>query len=572
MNFLVLYVFTMLNTFATAQVDSIAYPPQDYFRAPLEIPLTLAGNFGEPRKAHFHTGLDFRTNQQEGLKVYAVADGYISRINVSGAGYGNALYIRHPNGWVSVYAHLKEFSTPIAEKLRKEQYARESFAVDFNLSEKELPVKKGEVIALSGNTGGSGGPHLHFEIRDTLDNTYNPMLFGYKLKDDLKPIVGFLKFYPLDSLKHRSDGYRIRPVLQNGVYEFTGGTIRMNAKRVGFSVNAYDVMNATEAHMGIYNLTVFDDNKMIYSAGFNKLSFPERRFVISHVDYPVFMNEGRKSYHKCFTEPGNSCGIYSDIINAGEIDLSDGKEHSVHIEITDFNGNVSQVRMKLKHDAAATTFKAKEFNYTTRFDYDHANEFGTSDFKVEIPKGCLFDDLYVSYSETPPNNAKIYSKVHQLSNSDVHLFDWFIVWVKADSLPAELKDKAVVMHKDKAGATACKGGKFENGFIAAKAREFGQFYVMADTTAPKIVPINITAGKNMRSYRKIMLKISDDLSGVADFDTYIDGKWVVTEYDAKSATLTHYISSELKSGEHIFKTVVTDERKNTAEHSIKFNW
>lgn len=572
MNYLVLYVFSILNTFTTTTIDSIAYPPQGYFRPPLDIPLTLAGNFGEPRKAHFHTGLDFRTNQQEGLKVYAVADGYISRINVSGSGYGNALYIRHPNGWVSVYAHLKEFSGTIAERLRKEQIARESFAVDFNLNEKELPVKKGEIIALSGNTGGSGGPHLHFEIRDTLDNTYNPMLFGYKLKDDLKPVVGFLKFYPLDSLKYRSDGYRVRPVLKNGVYEFPNGVIKLNAKRIGFSVNAYDVMNATEAHMGIYNLTVFDGDKMIYNAGFHKLSFPERRYVIAHIDYPVFMNEGRKIFHKCFTEPGNQCGIYTDVVNAGEIDLSNGKEHSVHIEITDFNGNVAQVRMKLQYDVAATSFKTKPFTYTTRFDYDHANEFGTSDFKVEIPKGCLFDDLYVSYSATASDNPKIYSKIHEIGSSDVHLFDWFGVWVKADSLPAELNDKAVVMHKDKAGVTTCKGGTFENNFVMAKARELGQFYVMADTTAPKIIPINITAGKNMRNHRKIIFKISDNLSGIADFDTYIDGNWVVAEYDAKSAMLTHYISPELKSGEHIFKTVVTDERKNTAEHSIKFNW
>jgi hypothetical protein len=546
--------------------------PQNYFRSPLDIPLTLAGNFGEPRKLHFHAGLDFRTNQQEGLKVYATADGYVSRINVQGAGYGHALYIRHPNGWVTVYGHLKQFSAPITERLRKEQFAKESFAVDFNLNANEIPVKKGEVIALSGNTGGSGGPHLHFEIRDTLDNIFNPLLFGYKLKDDLKPTVGYVKFYPLDSLKYRCDGYRAKAVLQNGVYELASGTIKLNAKRVGFSVNTYDGMNGTEAHVGIYNMTVFDGSKMIYNLRFNRMSFAEKRYVLSHIDYPVFMSEGKKSFHKCFVEPGNTCGIYSDVENAGEIDLSDGKEHHIHVEITDFNGNVSQVKIKLRYDAASVLFKAKEFKYTTRFDYEHSNDFNTSEIKLHIPKGCLFDNVYLNYASFPSDDPKVFSKIHQVDNSNTLVFDWFTVSVKAENLPVELRDKAVLVYKDNGGATTAKGGIWENGFVTARAREFGQFYISIDTTPPKIFPVNITAGRNKRNYRIIQFKISDNLSGITDFDTYIDGKWVVTEYDAKTATLTHNISTDLTSGEHLFTLIVTDERKNKAEYSVKFNW
>jgi hypothetical protein len=571
MNFLAVYVFAVLNSFAVAGPDTISYP-KNYFRSPLDIPLTLAGNFGEPRRLHFHAGLDFRTNQQEGLKVYAPADGYVCRINVQGAGYGNALYIRHTNGWVTVYGHLKQYSPRITERLRKEQYTKESFAVDFNLSAEEIPVKKGEVIALSGNTGGSGGPHLHFEIRDTLDNIYNPMLFGYKLRDDIKPVVGYVKFYPLDSLKYRCDGYRSKPVLQNGVYSFPTGTIKLNSQRIGFSVNTYDGMNGTGSQVGIYNMTVFDGNKMVYDLRFNRMSFTEKRYVLTHVDYPVFMNEGRKSFHKCFVEPGNACGIYNDVEKAGELDLSDGKEHNIQVEITDFNGNVSQLRIKLKYDAASVLFKAKEFNYTTRLDYDHDNDFNTSDIKLHIPKGCLFDNVYFRYSSATSDNPKVYSKVHQLDNSNTLVFDWFNVSLKAENLPVELRDKAVIVYKDNGGAMAAKGGTFENGFVTAKAREFGQFYVSIDTTAPKIFPVNITAGRNMRSLRKIILKISDNLSGIADFGTYIDGNWVVTEYDSKTATLTHTIPTNLTSGEHQFTLVVTDERKNKTEYSVKFNW
>ena len=210
-----------------------------YFGNVLDIsPPTIVGNFGEPRRLHFHTGLDFRTNQEEGHAVFAAADGYISRINVSSVGYGNALYITHPNGYVSVYGHLQRFNSKIMQRLRKEQYAKENFAVDFYLQPNEISVKKGDTIALSGNTGGSGGPHLHFEIRDSAERIYNPMLFGYKLKDDMKPVVSFLKFYALDELKNKSDGYRTKVLNNHGVYEVTGGIIKLNAAQVGLSVNA----------------------------------------------------------------------------------------------------------------------------------------------------------------------------------------------------------------------------------------------------------------------------------------------------------------------------------------------
>lgn len=571
MNTLVLYVFSMLTSLSTLPSDTIKYP-QGYFRSPLDIPLTLAGNYGEPRRAHFHAGLDFRTNQMEGLKVYAPADGYISRVNVAGAGYGNALYVRHPNGWVTVYGHLKSYNTVITERLRKEQYGKESFSVDFNLSENEIPVKKGEVIAFSGNTGGSGGPHLHFEIRDTFDNPYNPMLFGFKLRDDMKPIAASAQFYALDNSKNSLQPYRASLFISNGVYRTKEEVVKLNAPRIGVSLNTYDLINGGTGHIGIYNMTVIDGDRMLYEYQVDKMSFSDKRYVISHVDYPVFLTEGRKPFHKCFVEAGNHCPVYSNLHNAGVIDLSDGKVHNVQVEIHDFQGNTALVKLKMQYDAKSTSLKSTPSNFTKILKHDEDEEFAAAGLRLTIPKGCLFEDLPVNYSNTPSDNPKIYSKIHTLGNSNMHTYDYFTVAVKADNLPAELEQKAIVIHKDKLGSASNKGGRVDNGFVIGKAREFGQYYVMVDTTVPRIIPQNITAGKNMRSSKKIILKIADNLSGIAEYDTYVDDKWVVTDYDAKIATLYHTISPTLAAGEHTFRITVTDERGNKGEWSVKFLW
>lgn len=544
--------------------------PTNYFISPLDLPLTLAGNFGEPRRLHFHTGLDFRTNQEEGHKVFAAADGYISRINVSGAGYGNALYITHPNGLVTVYGHLQQFNTTITERLRKEQYAKESFTVDFKVNPGELPVKQGEQIALSGNTGGSGGPHLHFEIRDSLENTYNPMLFGFKLKDDLKPVVSSLRFYAADSIKNRSSAFTKAIGGKNGIYEVED-VIKFNALQIGFAVNVHDIMNNTGAHVGIYNLTVFDGNRMVYDFKMQGFSFPEKRCVLSHIDYPAFLNEGRKSYHKCFVEPGNQAPLYDNLVDGGIIDLSDGKPHKLLVEISDFNGNVDLVKFTAQYDKAATTFKPQAFSYTQLLEYKDRNEFSTADIKLVWPIGCLFDDVYMSYSASLATDASIYSKVHQVGNSNQQAYDWFEVAVRT-TVPEALHDKALLIYEDGSGDRAARGGRYQDGFIVAKGRDFGKYFVKVDTTGPTIRPLNISEGRKMTTYKTIVFKISDNLSGIADFDTYLDGKWVVTDYDAKSAMITHKIATDLQPGEHTFTVVAEDERKNRSTYDVKFQW
>lgn len=573
MKSLLIYLVTLLNNPTPTAVVNEPLPvfPKEDFRSPLDIPLSLAGNYGEPRRLHFHTGLDMRTNQMEGLNIYSVADGYVSRINISGGGYGKAIYITHTNGYTSVYAHLQKLTGKVAERLEQEQYARESFAVDFTLKPDELPVKKGELVALSGNTGGSAGPHLHFEIRDSLERPINPMHFGYNLTDNIKPIMSYIKFYPQDDKKLYSDGYRVRTVGASGNFQVAGGIVRLNADAVSLSVNSWDGINGTGNSMGVYGMRVFVDSVKAFEFNMDRMAFSDKRYVLSHVDYPIFMNEGRKSFHKCFVEPANQCPLYKDVVNNGIISLSDGKQRDVLIEVYDFAGNVSRCRFKLVKDEAVTTFIKKKITYSQMFLPFQKNRWATDEVGFTIMEKTIFDTLLFRYNVIQTAEPAFYSSIHQLDKVTSMLFDFASLFIKTTKeLPKGKEDKAVVVWKNEFGAWVSKGGKYDGTHMAAQVREFGDYGVKIDTTPPRIVPVNVVPGRNMRAARKIQFSIGDNLSGVKDFDTYIDDKWVIAEYDAKSAKLTHTLDLKLPAGTHTYKVVVVDERGNKAEYAIKF--
>ena len=534
------------------------------------MPLLLAGNYAEPRTGHFHAGLDLQTRQQEGLPVHAAANGYVSRINVSSVGYGNALYITHPNGFVSVYGHLKEFTPELMKRLRKDQYAKKQFAVDVELRQDEFPVKQGDVIAYSGSTGSSGGPHLHFEIRDAAENPINPMLFEFKIQDATAPLVNGLKFYPMDTLKYKCDGYRCGLSGKNGHFEAKGGVIKLNAPSVGVSVNTYDLMDKVENKLGIYTLKLFDNDRLIYAYEADRMSFREGRYVLSHIDYPVFLNEDEQAYHKCFVEPGNKCPVYSNLVNRGIIDLSDSTLHVIKIEVADFEGNTSTIRADIQWSAKSNLLKATEMPFVKRFDYGRSNEFSNDEVKLSLPASCLFDTTYFNYSASLSTNGDVFSKEHLLGHATTCFFDWYTISVKTERLNDRFKDKALIVFKDEKGNEFSRGGTFKDGFVTTKAREFGLCYVKIDTIPPKIVPVNISQGKNMRKNKNILFKITDNLSGIGYFNTFLDGEWVETDYDAKSSTLIYKLNDDIKPGEHQFKVVVVDERRNSASYKVKF--
>ncbi|WP_029287990.1 M23 family metallopeptidase [Pedobacter sp. R20-19] len=541
------------------------YPITD-FRQPLDItPPALAGSFGEIRGNHFHSGVDFRTNQREGYPVYAVADGYISRLRVQNSGFGQALYINHPNGFTTVYGHLQRFAPKIATVVKNLEYEKKSFEIDEFPDATLIPVHKGEVIAWSGNRGSSGGPHLHFEIRDTkTEETINPQFFGIIIPDNIPPVIHGLYVY-------RLNGKTFNEFIPKQAIGITGANGNYKAVapisltgEVGFGVVTTDRHNGASGTNGVYSIQLELDGKMIYTSALERFAFENSKAINSHIDYPTYLNT-KRSIQKSFVDPGNPLKIYSGLVNSGKINFNDGATHQLRYIITDSKGNSSILPFTV--NAGSSPSITPIIPSGLIYPYNKVNEFNTEDIKVVFPKGTLYNDLNFVYKKLPKPAGNAWSAIHQIHNRYTPLHVGFDLWIKADQLPENLRSKALIVNSN--GAT--QGGSYDNGFVKATPRNFGSFYIAVDTIAPRISPINIAEGKSMAGLSKMIFKISDNLSGIKSFNGYLDGKWILMEFDAKTATLWHSFDERTTSGKHSLELVVTDMKENTRRYSIHFS-
>jgi hypothetical protein len=551
------------------ELIAAAYP-KDYFRGPVGGEIHLTGTFGELRSNHYHAGLDI--DGSTGVPVYAAADGYVSNIKVQAGSYGNVLYIKHPNGYTTLYAHLDRFSPEIQQYVRSIQYKKERFEVDLRPPETMFRVKQGQEIGKMGNTGGSTGPHLHFEIRNTAtQKVLNPLLFGIPVQDNVAPEIRDMKVYFLNEKREvmGSKPFSIKKQ-KDGTYELEGDTVRIGGWHVGFGVKAYDGMTGFRNDNGIYALSMYTDDRLAYEWRMDELDFDQSRYINAHIDYSAQRRFGAW-FHRCFVLPGDRLSNYKRTETLGSVALFEEKPVKITIKAVDAGGNATAVTFWALRDADhMETFDTPAHQFALPSDAE--SRIDLADFRLIIPKGALYETLPLQYSSEPTKASRTFSSMHHVQNRLTPVQRYYEIGIKPFNLPDELKHKAVIAQCGSGRPDNC-GSAWNGEFLTTKMREFGDYCVMIDTTAPTIVPI--VFNKNMRKNSTIAFRISDNMAvnGLADglyFRGTIDGKWVLFEYDKKRARITYTFDEHVGPGEHKVRIVVRDDRENEGKFERSF--
>lgn len=552
-------------------IMQLAVAQDRYYTDPLKIPLLLSASFAELRTNHFHSGIDIKTQGTTGLPVYAVAEGYVSRVAVSPSGFGNALYINHPNGTTSVYGHLEQFSPEIAKYIRTQQYEKQSFRVDLQIEPERFLIKQGQEVAKSGNSGSSGGPHLHFEIRDTKsEETLNPLELGFTVTDNVSPKIFSLLVVPLSDTSHvnyQTSAKSYPVVYYEGKYHLKDNPVIPVYGMIGFAIQANDYFDGTTNKCGINALSLNIDGETQFTFLLNRFAFDQTRYINSHVVYEEYM-ASRRHFIKTWIEPGNQLPIYNYNLSQGILNTGIQK-HVVQISISDTYGNKTMLEFSVEG-------KYKEVRKNHKPDgqilkYSLENTFTSDECTIEIPEGALYKDVDFLYS-TRPTTVAYYSDFQYVGEKNVPLQIPAKIKIKPRALLPGIESKLLIVNMDADnGIPSAVGGVYKDGWVETEVRSLGTYAVMADTTAPKITSLTIE-NNTLKDANRLRFRIHDNLSGINIIEGLLDGKWALFEYDAKSATIVHVFDRErFEFGkQHLLQLSVSDYRGNTALYTSTF--
>ena len=540
-----------------------------YFRSPFDFPLALSGSYAEVRTNHFHSGIDIRTGGVTGKPVYAVAEGYVSRIYVSPWGFGKAVYIHHPSGHTSVYAHLDRFNDQISAYVKKKQYASESFSLNEYLGAGTIQVRKGEIIGYSGNSGNSGGPHLHFEIRDLkTQEPMDPVDFGIPVSDHLAPQIRWIRIYPYNaraSVDYGRQPKSLKVKGGEGIYRLESpDTVRVSGE-IYFGIETYDYHEVSNIRCGVKSIDLYVDGIQVFGQRVDRYSFSKTRYVNALLDYAE-NQRNKQRFQRSYIAPGNDLDIYHNVINRGIIHFFDEEVHAIRYVVKDARSNTSEISFVVRSFPTSSESNSMEPEYAgTLFHWDQPNRFSEEGVLLDLPPGTLYEDFCFIYS-VESSGEGFYSPVHHIHSDDTPLHDYAGLMIRPENLPDGLRKKAVIVSVENGKIGSSKGGEWQNGLIKARIRDFGSYAIAVDTLEPRIKPLNIYNGKHVDRQKTIAFKISDDLSGIQYYKGTINGSWILMDYDGKTGNLVYEIDSRMPRGKSTFNLTVRDEVGNSQSY------
>ena len=555
----VLFFLASFTTFAQKKY------PNNYFRSPLDIPLKISGTFGELRNNHFHAGIDIKTNHRTGLKVYATADGYVSRIKVALWGYGKTIYITHPNGYTSVYAHLSKFGDGIQEYVKNIQYQKESYETgNMYPEENKILVKKGEIIAYSGRTGGYVAPHLHYEIRDTkTEHIINPMLLGLKIQDSIAPRINKLIAYSIGSNSriNRSTKKQSLSIKKDTLNSYITSRISASGK-IGFGINAYDLLGKESNKNGVYSIEMLVNGKRHYYHDLETFSFPESKYINLLIDYPHYASY-KSRIQKTFLEKENKLSIYKGLINDGIIDVKEGFNYQVDIITKDFKGNTSSIRIPVIGLKSESILEQKNDTTNYKISKIKFQKFTKNGVTVAFPKNTFYEDVFIDFSVNG-TIAEIHKPNIPLDKNFTITFD-SIMYENSDI------DNIYIANINNKRYPYYQKTRKRSNKLFTTTKNLGKYTLLIDNLEPKIYNPNFKNGDWVSRLKYLTIKISDSQSGIKSYKAYIDDEWVLMEYDLKNKKLSYDFSDKkLVGSKHIFKLVVSDNVGNTNIYNSTF--
>ena len=552
---LLLYTLFFINCKSFSQLFTKKNYPQNYFQWPVAAKPGIAANFGELRPNHFHMGLDVRTERKQNLQVTAAADGYIAKVKIESSGFGRCIYVNHPNGLTTLYAHLNDFNTALEKYITAQQYILKQWNIFIDIPANLFPVNKGDFIAYSGNTGGSQGPHLHFEVRDTkTDKVLNPLLFGFPIVDNIPPDILRLAVYDRCISTYEQSPKIISLKKINGIYLPTAGDITINTDKVSFAISAYDRYMGSTNQNGIYEAIVYDNEVPVSGFEMDSISYDETRYLNAHIDYKLRSKGGPFLQHLS-NLPGYKNGIYKSTKDNGVIALNGEVFHSLRIVVSDVAGNNAIIQFKIKAAGNLTTPAVKpDFKM---FHPGFINVFENDNVRFYLPEKSLYDSFRFRYNELPGVTGGM---IYQLHETSVPLQNYFPVSIKGNFNSADTSK--IIMKRSFGSKEDYVKAVEKKGWYTAYFREFGNFQLLIDKIPPVISNISITKWR-------IAFSIVDNTEIIQNFTALLNGNWLRFSND-KGRTFVYTFDDHCPPGVNELKISVEDQAGNKSERTIHF--